>query len=225
MQELKLMPIRVNITAILRKEILSGEFPAGTELSLTDIAAKLGVSRTPVREAFQTLASEGLIELRLNKSAIVSAIDEAFIRDHFSVRILVESEAAARAAQAGMDTSGIRALHKRFSAELAEGDSSGYTNYNERFHSAIWAASGSAKLHRLCETFWHGPSYTRAKHGHMQQAFILEHQRLSTEEHGEILDCIEKGDAQGAREAIEKHLYRSMDNMLKSFSHQDDTGA
>ena len=102
MESMELLPARVRITAILKKALFSGEYKSGDELSLTDIAAKLGVSRTPVREAFQALEAEGLIELRMNKGAIVKPIDEKYITDHYEMRILLESEAAARAAKNGM---------------------------------------------------------------------------------------------------------------------------
>ena len=104
METLELLPVRVRITAILRKAIYSGEYKSGDELSLTDIAAQLGISRTPVREAFQVLESEGLITLRMNKGAIVNNIDKKFIQDIFEMRILLESEAAYRAAKNGMET-------------------------------------------------------------------------------------------------------------------------
>ena len=99
---IKAMPVRVQITAILRKALFSGEYKSGDELSLTETAERLGVSRTPVREAFQTLEAEGLIELRMNRGAIVKTIDEKYITDHYEMRILLESEAAKRAAQRGM---------------------------------------------------------------------------------------------------------------------------
>ena len=94
METLELLPIRVRITSILRKAIYAGEYRSGDELSLTDVAAQLGVSRTPVREAFQELESEGLITLRMNKGAIVNTINRKFVRDIFEMRILLESEAA-----------------------------------------------------------------------------------------------------------------------------------
>ena len=67
-------------------------------LSQESLGERLGVSRTPVREAFQTLEAEGLIELRMNRGAIVKTIDEKYITDHYEMRILLESEAAKRAA-------------------------------------------------------------------------------------------------------------------------------
>ena len=98
METLEVLPVRIRITSILRKAIYAGEYKSGDELSLTDVAARLGVSRTPVREAFQMLESEGLITLRMNRGAIVNTIDRKFVRDIFEMRILLESEAARKAA-------------------------------------------------------------------------------------------------------------------------------
>ena len=104
MNQLSLMPIRVRIASELRKAIYSGEYKSGDELSLTDVAAQLGVSRTPVREAFQELESEGLITLRMNRGAVVNTIDRKFVRDIFEMRRLLESDAVARAAENRMET-------------------------------------------------------------------------------------------------------------------------
>ena len=107
METLEIMPVRVKVTAILKKAILSGEYQKGEELSLTDISNKLGVSRTPVREAFQALEAEGLIKLRMNKGALVLGVDEKFIKDHYEVRALLESEAAQKAAINKMDVTAL----------------------------------------------------------------------------------------------------------------------
>ena len=80
MQQLSLMPVKVRIAAELRKAIYAGEYKSGDELSLTAVAMQLGISRTPVREAFQELEAEGLITLRMNRGAVVNTIDRKFIR-------------------------------------------------------------------------------------------------------------------------------------------------
>ena len=74
------LPLRTSIIATIRKKIFSGEYPADCILSLTAVANEMNVSRTPVREAFQFLANEGLLELRPNRSAIVNGITDQYIR-------------------------------------------------------------------------------------------------------------------------------------------------
>ena len=159
METLKMMPARIRIASILKKAIYSGEYKSGEELSLTGIAEQLGISRTPVREAFQTLEAEGLITLRMNKGAIVNAIDRKFVKDHFEMRILLEAEAAARAAQNGMDAAALlKALVKMQEKELTEQDAPSYIELNQEIHMAIWQAADNAKLQQYLLELWNGPS-------------------------------------------------------------------
>lgn len=205
-----MMPIRVRITAILRKAIYSGEYQSGDELSLTEVAARLGVSRTPVREAFQVLESEGLITLRMNKGAIVNTIDAKFIRDIFEMRILLEAEAAFRAAQRGMETEGLLdrlyVLRDHFDT-MTQAD---YEALNQDIHMAIWQAADNHQLKNYLMEMWNGPSV-----GHGENAADT-HYRNSTYEHISILRFIQEGKAEEARKAMVQHISRSMENMLTS---------
>ena len=159
MESMELLPARVRITAILKKALFSGEYKSGDELSLTDIAAKLGVSRTPVREAFQALEAEGLIELRMNKGAIVKPIDEKYITDHYEMRILLESEAAARAAKNGMpDADPLIEKLMDIQKRMESLSTSEYENLNFDVHSSIWTAADNMRLQDA------GKFVERAKH-------------------------------------------------------------
>lgn len=209
MESLEMMPARIKITSILKKALMSGEYKSGDELSLTAVAEKLGVSRTPVREAFQTLAAEGLIELRMNKGAIVRPIDEKFVRDHFEMRALLESEAAARAAARGMDASALLARLYHFSDNLDKIDPREYTELNSAIHTTIWKAADNQKLTNFLESLWNGPSTGNA----VSQS---EHFRLSTQEHIQLLQAIKKQDAETARTIMRRHIERSAENILKS---------
>lgn len=213
METIEVLPIRTRITSILRKAVLSGEFAPGQELSLSETAARLRVSRTPVREAFQSLAAEGLLELRMNRSVIVTAIDEKFIREHFEVRRLLECAAAAGAARKGMDPDQLEALEDLQRWAEARGSDmtdSEYSNYNLRLHTAFWSANGNDRLQGLLTSLWNGPSVNA--HGR-----DYEHQSASIREHGRILHCIRLGDIEGAQAAMSLHISRSMENILRSY--------
>lgn len=209
METMELMPARIKIASILKKALFSGEYKSGDELSLTDIAARLGVSRTPVREAFQQLESEGLIELRMNKGAIVKPIDEHYIRDHYEMRILLEAEAARRAAVNGMDNADdlLKLLHRteRIMEDLSNEE---YEDVNQRVHSAIWKASGNDRLSKMLQSLWNGPSI-----GMLTPP--LEHYKASTEEHIAIVEAIKAGDADAAKREMERHIGRSLENILE----------
>lgn len=211
METLELMPIRVRITSILKKAIYSGEYKSGDELSLTDVAAHLGVSRTPVREAFQALAADGLITLRMNKGAIVNPIDRKFVQDHFEMRCLLETEAAARAARGGMETADLlrRLLSLRERVDTVDPEE--YRALNQALHLAIWTASGNERMKSCLLELWNGPSTGSGPHAER------EHYRLSTDEHIRILEAIRDRNPDAAAAGMRQHINRSMQNILENY--------
>lgn len=211
MDSLQMMPTRVKIASILRKAIYCGEYLPGEELSLTDIAKQLGVSRTPVREAFQSLEAEGLITLRMNKGAIVNSINRKFVSDCFDMRILLEGEAAARAARNGMDTELLHNKLLNLQKNIDTVNKEDYIELNQNLHVAIWKAANNSKLEGYLLELWNGPSTV-----HSQPA-EFEHFRSSTEEHIEIINSIKNNDEVGARHAMIKHISRSRDNILSLY--------
>lgn len=213
MQSVELMPARVQITSILRKAILSGEYQGGQELSLVEVSEKLGISRTPVREAFQTLAAEGLIELRMNKGAIIRTIDEKFVRDHYEMRILLESEAAARAASNGMETKDLLNRSRFMKEYLEDTSKEEYSELNQKIHMAIWTAAENQKLYNILLSLWNGPSIGKKNSER-------EHFQKSIDEHIELLENIAKGDAEAARAVMQVHITRSMNNILSGLQEQ-----
>lgn len=212
METLEIMPVRVRITAILRKAIYSGEYKSGDELSLTDIAARLGISRTPVREAFQELETEGLITLRMNKGAIVNTIDRKFVQDIFETRILLESEAAARAAKNGMETETLLRRLYELGDHFDQTGKEEYVCLNQDIHMSIWKAAQNHQMKKFLLEMWNGPSVFGGENAE------ADHYRKSTAEHISILRFISDGMAEDARKAMERHIARSMDNILAGYS-------
>lgn len=208
MDALEVMPIRVKVAAILRKAIYAGEYARGDELSLTDVSQRLGVSRTPVREAFQALEAEGLITLRMNRGAVVNGVDRKFLRDTFELRLLLEAEAAARAAARGMDAAPLLERARALRAGIDSASPEVYSTVNQEIHMAIWNAADNQRLKRTLLELWNGPSFGPAP------GAAAVHYRASTREHVEILEAIAAGDAEAARAAMAGHIRRSMENML-----------
>lgn len=211
MEPMEMMPARVKIVSILKKALFSGEYKSGEELNLTTIAEQLGVSRTPVREAFQTLAAEGLIELRMNKGAIVKTIDEKFITDHYEMRILLESEAARKAAINGMEqVSSLLARLHHAEDNFSLLNKNEYIALNLELHTSIWSAADNRKLSTFLSSLWNGPSTGFANSE-------ADHYLKSTQEHIRTLEYIKCHDSENAKKAMAEHITRSMDNILRSF--------
>jgi DNA-binding GntR family transcriptional regulator len=204
------MPLRVRIAAQLRNAILAGEFKEGQSLSLTDISTRLGISRTPVREAFQTLAAEGFIELRMNKHALVRGIGLKFIRDHYQMRILLEGEAVYCAACNRMDTSELAQLTGEVKSRLPDLSSEVFTCYNQCFHVALWEAADNRLLEGYLMGLWNGPSKGRTVSN-------IDHYVHSIREHEEIIAAIAEGRGEDARRCMHDHVSRGFENMVKSY--------
>lgn len=207
MERLSVLPIRTRVASRLRKALLSAEYAEGQELSLTAIAEELGVSRTPVREAFQELEAEGLITLRMNKGAIVNGIDEKFVRNHFEVRLALECEAVWLASLRCHDFSDLAKLQEQ---EERHPETIDYHLYNQQFHLGIWQKADNQKMQQLLMSLWNGPSRARKDNTGL-------HEQCSIEEHRGILDNLLAQKGEAAVGIMRKHIQRSMDNVLQDF--------
>lgn len=210
MENIEIMPARVRIAAVLKKAILAGEYRGGQELSLVEVSGMLGVSRTPVREAFQALAAEGLIELRMNKGAIVKGVDEKFIRDHYETRILLECHAVRGAVANRMDVEELREKTRELVRCIETIDQRDYVLLNQDLHAAIWKSAGNQKIYDMLLGLWNGPSVARA-------SSPREHYLISAQEHIALLEAIRDGDADTAAAMMERHIAHGMENMMESF--------
>ena len=89
---IKMPSAKEKVAAELRKAILSRQLQEGEAVTLESVANQLEVSVMPVREAFQILARDGLIKLQRNKGAVVLGINETYIREHYQLRAILESD-------------------------------------------------------------------------------------------------------------------------------------
>lgn len=206
LEEFYTFPTRVKIASILRKAIFSGDIKAGEELSLTDISNKLNVSRTPVREAFQILESENLLELRMNKGAIVKCIDDNFFKDYYEVRILLEAKAIEKSINNGIDVSYLEKVHNEFEKNIESSTEENYKKYNQNFHFYIWKNANNEKLFSILLSLWNGPSFQIiGKRNYIDD---------SLEEHKEIIEAIKEKNVKRAVSCVETHLNTSLKNIL-----------
>lgn len=150
----------------------------------------------------------------MNKGAIVKPIDYKFIKDHYEMRILLEGDAAARAAQNGMEVSELltRLYHMQDNMDIMSVNE--YEDLNLQIHTAIWRAADNQKLYSFLMGLWNGPSigkFTSAR----------EHYSQSTKEHIQILQDIRSGNADAARLDMDLHTRRSMNNILKNLDSEN----
>lgn len=137
-----------DIREALEFEIATAALPAGGRLDEAGLAARFGVSRTPVREAINQLVSAGLIEQIPNRGAFVREVGLAELVEMFEVMAELEGMAGRLAARRA-DALALGRLEAALAAcrsAAATGDADSYYYENERFHGAIYAACGNAFL-------------------------------------------------------------------------------
>lgn len=207
LKPIKMPSAKEKVAAELRKAILSRQMQEGEVLSLDSVATQLNVSAMPVREAFQILARDGLIQLRKNKGAVVLGITETYIKEHYQLRAILESSAAALAADPEADISEIESVYEEAAEALLEGNLRQYTDLNRAFHSEIWTAAGNQKMKNMISELWNGLSM-----GSMVSE--EDYAKVSIKEHGNILKAIQKHDKEAAQKTMYDHIMRSRDDML-----------
>lgn len=146
LKPIKLLPARERVASALRKAIIAQQIKEGETLTLETTAQQLGVSITPVREAFQILERDGLISLQQNRGATVLGINEKTLREHYQVRAVLEKAACELCCENGADLSSVKNCIDTAEEALERNDVTDYANQNQSFHYEIWKAAGNGKL-------------------------------------------------------------------------------
>ena len=152
-----------NAVSTLRRMILTGELAPGERLREVALCTQLGVSRTPVREAFRTLAAEGLVQLLPNRSVVVADLDDSEIVDLYDVFGALEGLAGELAAKRITEEqiAEIASLHHQMVDLHQRGDRAEYLRVNHAIHGLIVEAADNPVL----KATWEGllPRVERAR--------------------------------------------------------------
>src|SRR6266550_6125809 len=175
----------------LRQMITEGELLAGTRLNERTLGVRLGISRTPLREAFRLLAADGLIELTPNRGAQVVSLSEQDIRDSFEVMSGLEAlsgELACRHVTAD-EIAEIKALTFEMLACHARHDLPGYYRLNRAIHDRINRAAGNRLLAQVYSTL-----NLRIQNLRFRSNFDRDKWNKAAREHTEMVDALEARD-------------------------------
>jgi DNA-binding GntR family transcriptional regulator len=187
----------------IRALILSGDLAPGEPLRQEALADELGTSRTPLREALNRLATEGLIEFRPHRSAVVATFSQRDIEADYEARTLIEPEAARLAAERSPRETK-RALETALADQReAGGDLDRQFAANRSFHLALVAGAGNPHLTRFVDSLWGGRI---APVFYARQARRPGRVRQDLREHAEIARLVGAGDGDAAARAVEEHL-------------------
>jgi DNA-binding GntR family transcriptional regulator len=190
----------------LRIDILGGRLGiGGVRLVQGDLAQRLGMSTTPVREALRDLATEGLIQFDSHKGAVVREISESEFRDLYEVRILLEPLAMARAAERVTpdELTKAEALTKEMESE---DDAVAWALLNREFHHVLQRAARFPVLEQLLTIVQDQSSLYTA----FRTLVARSRRGDGNGEHRAILDAIRDGDGERASVAVREHLQETL---------------
>ena len=196
----------------LRELILGDETGPDTMLVETSLATRLGVSRTPVREALRRLEQEGIVERTARGTRVVQRSPEQIL-EIYELRILLEGQAARAAAEraTSLDLNRLRAIHEQMSA-LPAGDPTG-VRLNRLFHEALWSASHNGTLvdiiDRLIAQLHSYPETTLRFPGRWETILA---------EHHELLTAIAEHRADDAAAIAAHHMTQAREIRLKLYA-------
>jgi DNA-binding GntR family transcriptional regulator len=186
----------------IEDDILSGRMKPGAPVDERAIAARLGMSRTPVREAIQQLASSDLIEARPRQTALVKSLDPAVILELFEALIGMESLVAGLAARriSPSELQGLERLHAKSKPLVAARDYRRFQRLNVAFHRAVYGA---------CRNVWLATETNRLRTriGPYREWLFEKVDRLgrSYEEHAGLIAALRAGDEAAASRLMREH--------------------
>jgi DNA-binding GntR family transcriptional regulator len=201
----------------LRRAILDGTLPAGTRLVQADIATRLRVSTTPVREALRDLAMEGLIRLDAHRGAVVHETDLREVREIYLLRKLLEPEAVRLAAEAM--TPDVLARLEELQVQMdAEVDTVRWVNLNREFHRTMVSAAGMPRLAEIL----HQLEDNAAVYVNLAlRATPGDHFTAGNDDHHQLIEACRNHDGERAAALIVDHLQQTLKNVEQSVASVD----
>jgi len=205
----------------LRARILTGDLREGSQLRQEVLAAELGVSRIPLREAFRRLEGEGLLTILPHRGAIVSVLSKDEIAEMFDLRALIEPDLIRRAVP-NLSAADLREAEETlagYKAAFEHRDVETWGKLNTQFHTALYRPAKRPRSFALAQTLLDQTDrYTR------MQLLLTGGQSRAQREHAELLASCRAGNVERAGRLLESHI-RQAGRSLVEFMRQQAAGS
>lgn len=200
--------LQASVLEALRQDIWSGRYSPGDWLRPDTIAREFGISRVPVREAIRSLEAEGLVQLHPRRGAVVKKLTRAEIHELFTIRALLEREAAVRGAPHLTDDD-LQELESALERMRTAQEVTEYLTANKDFHHTIYRASGWLHLLDLIDRL-------RINVERYLGLYLarLDHLDRRSQEHKRILEACKERNAEKAGVVTESHIVGSGASLL-----------
>lgn len=199
----------------IRALVVQGQYAPGAQLKEEELAMRLGVSRTPVREALRRLQAEGLVEYRPNRGTFIPEWDERDRQEVFDLRLRLETYAAELAARriTPIQLEELRDMCQQMEEATVSTDPDRYDRIslvNNRFHRLLAAASGRPRLETMLTSLLNVPLMHRAFSTYQEEAV-----RRSNTHHRELVDALAAHDPDWAAAVTRAHVHVAR-NLLRA---------
>lgn len=206
------LPLRDVVFNTLRQAILKGELEPGERLMEIQLAQKLGVSRTPIREAIRKLELEGLVIMIPRKGAEVARITEKDMRDVLEVRGTLEELAVLLACKNMTDDiiQELRMANKMFESAIVSKDVVKIVDADVNFHDLIYKATDNQRLMQIISNL--SEQMYRYRLEYIKDA--RSHSILISE-HADIINRLKNKDVEGAKSVMNQHIYNQEKGIMR----------
>lgn len=202
----------------LKERILHNKYAPGEALTELGICAEMNVSRTPVREVFRRLESQGLVQIIPHKGAIVVGLTEETIREVYIIRQALEGICANRTARR-ISESSLNLLEQsmqRAREELDTGNLEKASDLADALHKVILNVGGTPRIRQIVDNI---RDLTNRLSG--IALYIPGRMEQSLNEHIKVVEALRQRDADGAEKCIRDHILGTQKDVLASFHNMD----
>lgn len=215
------LPLRDVVFNTLRQAILKGELKPGERLMEIALAERLGVSRTPIREAMRKLELEGLVVMIPRRGAQVANITEKDLNDVLEVRIALENLSIEKACQYMTEEQmeELKAAAQKFERSITGRNPVRLAEADEAFHEIIYQASDNRRLKQVLNNL-------REQIYRYRVEYLKEEEtrNLLIQEHQELYNAIRSRDVKKAQEISFRHIENQRQAIIRSIESEQEPG-
>jgi len=208
--------LREKILETIREAILKGNLKPGEKVAEPELAERFGISRTPIREAFRQLESEGYLTVIPRKGAVVAALSERDVQEFYAIKSILEGYGAALAAVklSEKDMAKLEATNDKLKKLAEEGDVKSFYRVHNEFHEIFLKAADNSKLYELIQQL--GMKFSRLR---MASLSVPGRMAISVAEHEKLLEAFRNQDGQAAESLVKETAAIGGKVLLASLAH------
>lgn len=198
----KHLTLREKILETIRDAIITGALKPGEKVAEPELAERFGISRTPIREAFRQLESEGYLTVIPRKGAVVTSFSPRDVEEFYAIKSILEGYAARRACEklSQKDIDRLRHINERLRQMADHGDVKQFFRVHDDFHEIFLKASDNEKLYEMVKSLV--SKFQRLRYASLS---LPGRMQISVREHDKIIDAFTKRDPDMAESIVRKN--------------------